>query len=364
MRHFRLICILLISLTSLGCRMAAPMMVWEPSAYRARTISSIAMAPIMGDQALAAKLNEAMIENQPKSGYPIAFLHPKMLEEITNIQLAGYDGQPSDIAGLSAARRANADVMLQGEIIQAKTQSQEPKKGKLDFRVRPSEEMAVSWTLTDVTTGERVASHLTKLDRVTAERLYPDVLAQPGEPMNRLVHGVARESWMFLVPKTKAEDTTLVLPWLMPGASKIRHGNAMAKQGRWDLAEEKWQDAASKYSWSDAAWHNLALSAVAREDFELARRRLNHAKTILPNDRADKTERWIDEKQHDYHRALGLPDREGGWLVPDPPPRLELEEIPSSEPRDIDELPWWTAIPGMKPPGWTWGKWLTQPWVF
>jgi tetratricopeptide (TPR) repeat protein len=339
------------------------MVVWKPALSRDRLITSIAMSPIHGPEELASKLQEAMITNQPPAGSPIAFLSPAQLEEITQIQLAGYDGQPSDIAGLSAARRANVDVLLQGQIVRWRTEPQEPKQGKLDGRYRPSENMTVSWTVTDVATGERIGSNTMTLERSQAENAFPELAQLGGEPIDRVAQGLARESWTMFAPNTTKEDTILVLPWFLPGASKIRQGNGYARLGRWDLAEQQWQDAASKHSWNKAAWHNLALSAAAREDFELARRRLEHAQTVAPNDRADKTHRWLDEKQHDYHRAHRLPDREGGWLVPDPPPAVSPDEVPSTEPQQIDDLPWWTAIPGTKPPGWTWRQWLFQPLV-
>ncbi len=130
----------------------------------------------------------------------------------------------------------------------------------------------------------------------------------------------------------------------------MRQGNGYARQGRWDLAEEKWQDVASKYPSSKTAWNNLAISAVAKEDFELARDRIEHAKSFIPWDRARKTERWIDEKQHDYHRALGLPDREGGWLMPDPPARASLDEVPASRPWTSTNFPGGLPFPAPNRP--------------
>jgi hypothetical protein len=345
-----------------GCRMTAPMTVWEPPLNRARTFGSIAMSPIAGPAEVTGKLHEAMIVNQPQAGQPIAFLHPQLLQEMTSIQLASFDGQPSDIAGLSAARRANADVLLQGQVLRVNTEPPPPRKSPLDKSPQPSEQISLSWAVIDVGSGERIGFHTLTIDREQAEKAYPDLNSLGGEPVDRVIQAISRESWAMFSPRTKTVDTMLVLPWFIPGSNLVRQGNGFARQGRWDLAEERWQDAAAKHSWNDAAWHNLALSAAAREDFELARRRLNHAKTWWPNDRADKTERWLDETQRSYHRALSLPDRQGGWLQPDPPPNLSPETVPSADPRDIDQLPWWTAIPGTKPPEWSWRQWLTQPW--
>ncbi len=348
-------------LSCIGCSMTAPIYVWQPPLNQPRTIQSIALAPIHGPPELAVKLDKAMIESQPKTGNAIALLHPKLLEEMTSIQMASFDGHPSDIAGLSAARRANADVLIQGQIVRARLEPQEPKRGRLDFRKRPSEQVIVSWTVTDVPSGERLKSETLTLDREQSELIFPDVKAMSGDPVDRVIQAISRQSWKTFSPMTNKEDALLALPWISPGASRMRQGNGYARQGRWDLAEQKWQDVASKHPSNNAAWNNLALAAAAHEDFELARDRIEHSKTIVPWDRARTTERWIDKHQHNYHRALGLPDREGGWLMPDPPLPKPIEEIPSADVQDIDELPWWTAIPGTKPPGWSWGQWLTQP---
>lgn len=352
--------------SAMGCAMSAPMYVWKPALNQKKAIRTIAVAPTYGNKELAEKLDQAIIGAQPKAGGSITLLHPRLLEEMTNIQLVSYDGQPSDLAGINAARRANADILLQGQILLSRTEPQEPQKGMFDFRSRPSEMVTVAWTVTDVASGERVGAHTIRLDRVRAEKEFPDLVHLQGDNMDKVVAAISRKSWSMFSPITTQDDATLALPWVMPGASLIRKGNGFAKQGRWDLAEESWQDAATKHRKNKAAWHNLAVSAVARQDFDLARRRVDHAKTILPNDRADKTERWIDHQQHEYHRAFGLGPREGGWLEPDPPEPPEPGEIfpvQPVEPVDIEDMPWWTAIPGTKPPGWTWKQWLTQPWA-
>jgi tetratricopeptide (TPR) repeat protein len=87
---------------------------------------------------------------------------------------------------------------------------------------------------------------------------------------------------------------TLDLPWVWAGSSQVRKGNGYARQGRWDLAEREWQDAAENYPSNTAAWHNLSLAAVAREDFELAKARIKHANSFLPGDPTYKTQLWIE----------------------------------------------------------------------
>ncbi len=341
--------------------MSAPVFVWQPPLNQPRAVKTIALAPIHGAQELAAKIDQAMIESQPQSAAQITLLHPQLLEEMTSIQLAAFDGQPSDVAGLSAARRAGADVLLQGQIVRASLEPQEPKDGRFDMRKRPSEQIAVAWTVTDVPSGARLNSATVMIDREEAELAYPEITAVAGDNVDRVIKGISKESWKMFGPSTKKEDVTIALPWFSIGASRMRQGDGYARQGRWDLAEEQWQDVAKKHPSNKAAWNNLAIAAAAHEDFELGRSRLVHAKSFLPSGRVRETERWLDEKQHDYHRALGLSDREGGWLVPDPPAPTPTQDLPAADAIDIDKLPWWTAIPGTKPPGWTWWQWLTQP---
>jgi len=347
--------------------MTAPIHLWRPARNQDRPIHRIAISPIYGPRDLAAKLDESMIASQPRVGKSIVLLHPKLLEEMTSIQLATYDGQPSDLAGLSAARRADADILVQGQIVNVNIEPQLEKRGFWDFRKRPSESITVSWTVTEVNSGKRLGESTMKMDREQAEKQYPDLMLLQGEPIDKVIQAASRESWSMFSPGTKVEDSVLALPWIMPGSSKIREGNGFARQSRWDMAEDAWQEAASKHPRNTAAWNNLAIASVAKQDFELARNRVQHAKTIAKWDRARKTEQWIDAKQQEYHQAFALPDREQGWLspmAPKPPGQLnnqEMKDFVPVKPVDIDELPWWTAIPGTKPPGWTWKQWLTQP---
>jgi hypothetical protein len=366
--HVRFLCItFLLLVMQVGCAMTAPIHLWRPAKDQNRPIHRIAISPTFGPRELAEKLDESMISAQPKLGNSIVLLHPKLLEEMTSIQLATYSGQPSDVAGMSAARRADADILLQGQIVNARTQPQEPKKGFWDWRKRPTESITVSWSATDVRTGERLGESTIKIDRDEAEKQYPDLKLLAGEPIDKVVQAASRQSWTMFSPGTRSEDAVLVLPWITPGASKTRQGNGYARQGRWDLAEAAWQEAVSKHPSNTAAWNNLAIASVAKQDFELARNRVEHAKTIVKWDRARKTESWIDRKQQEFHQAFGLPDREDGWLsplAPKPPAawvKPEEQEFNPVAPVDIDQMPWWTAIPGTKPPGWTWKQWLTQP---
>ena len=104
----------------------------------------------------------------------------------------------------------------------------------------------------------------------------------------------------------------------------------------------------------------LPLRFVGRggcEDFDAAKEQLSDVSWPLSTRLPAESRFWLDQRDRQYRAAHGLGKPEQGWLLPDP---VEAEVL-SVKPTSIEELPWWTAIPFVKPPGWTWRGWLTQP---
>jgi len=349
-----------------GCHMSAPMRTWKASKVSKAGFVRIAVAPIGGNPNAAERLQNAMKLAQPQPNPLVAALHPADLERVGGIQLVSYDNQPNDMATLSAARRAGMDYLLQGHILNddLDTPPPDPKK-KPRFRIfKPKEKvqsLSVHWVITDVNSGTRVQEQTVTTDRLEAEKQFPD-LTMPSEGQGgRVLMASARQSWDLVAPSNEKTDAILDLPWVMQGSSQVRKGNGYARQGRWDLAEVEWQEAASLHPWNSAAWTNLSLAAVAKEDFQLARDRLKHANTFLPGDSTFSTLTWIEQRQREHHQVLNLAPPESGWTLAEPPKATRPEEVPASPPRDLKEMPWWTAIPFVPPPGWTWKQWWMQP---
>jgi hypothetical protein len=356
-----LVCVLMA-----GCKMTAPMHVWKASEVPKHGIVRVAVAPIGGKTDATDRLLNAMQRAQPQPNPMLAAMYPHELSQVGGIQLVSYDNQPNDMATLSSARLAGMDYILQGNIIDEALDIPPPEPTpKRRFRLfKPKEKLeylTVHWSIVDVSSGQRIKEEIVSIDRKQAEKKYPELMMFAQGNDSRVLMASAKQSWSMVAPTTETTQAMLDLPWFMPGSSQVRKGNGYARQGNWQAAERVWQEAVDQHSWNTAAWKNLSLAATAKEDFQLARDRLKHADTILPGDSTFPTLTWIEQRQRDYHKSLDLAPPATGWTLPDPPQSVRPNEVPSSPPRDLKDLPWWTAIPFVPPPGWTWKQWWTQP---
>ena len=341
------------------------MHVWREASIAKRPLQRVALGGVAGPPEIAAQLQNAILQNQPNFAGHIAMLDPLWLEQNTAVQVANFEGNPSDVGAINAARRAGADVLIEAEVLRHDLEPRPPQPQSRWFRKERQipESMTVAWKLTDVQTGHRIAQETTVVDREKAEKLYPDLEMSASDGAGRVITAAARNSWDFLSPHLEKENATLALPWFTPGATRMRRGNGYARQGRWDKAEAEWQEVADRYRRNRGAWHNLAMAAVAREDFTMARMRLEHAKSWLPLTPDEASLVWLETQQRAFHSAHQLPPPPGGWTLPDPPQVLRPDQVQSTHPKDIEDMPWWTAIPFTKPPNWTWSQWFSQPWT-
>lgn len=340
---------------AIGCQMTAPMHVWKAGEVPKAGALRIAVAPIGGNGETCDRLLEALQRFQPNPSPLVVAVYPTELSQIGGIQLVSFDNQPNDMATLASARRGAMDYLLQGNIVREELNLPPPDTKKRWFRLFKAKEkvesLTVHWSIVDVQSGQRIREKTITVDRKQADKDNPELtfLAQDGDA--RVLAASARQSWSFVAPTTERVEAMLDLPWFSPGSSLVRKGNAYAKQGDWERAEQEWQQAADQHSWNKAAWKNLSLAAVAREDFQLARDRLKHADTFWPGDSTFPTLNWVEQRQRSYHQAMNLSPPKEGWTLPDPPKPVRPDEVPSSPPKSEDELPWWTKIPAFPGPG-------------
>lgn len=377
-----------------GCTMSAPMAVMHPPRLNVSAMQRvpqpngthnqagpafpmrIAFAPIVAQPGLSKELEGALQAHLPSSSAPLEMITANALAEASPIALASTAPLTSDLTAIYAARQARADLLLIGEVLRDDLTDDSSSANDLPpelnharsnrvslppaFAKRPMQ-VAVAWRVFDVHSGKVIGTQAISINRIEADRRYPDLeFALPAE-RDRVIAASARETWRAVTPYLQKEDVVIALPWLQPGAAQIRTGNAYARMGRWDLAEKEWAEAVEKHPFSNSAKLNLAIAQAAREDFYDAKKTLGTLGSLRTRRLQSETLIWIDQRHRWYHEALMLPPPKGGWAFPDSS-EVKSTPAPSTAP-DPEDAPWWTVIPFTKPPGWTWRQWLFQPWL-
>ena len=367
-----------------GCHMSAPMHVWKQPRLDDDSLADaflshrgalcVAIAPVGGPPEIAQKINDSMMATRPQTIPNLAVLFPDQLEKNSGIQLVSFDGQPSEMAAFGAAKRSGAKFVLSGQILahdlSPRQATNKVKRASFRRKKTPDESMSVRWTVFDAQSGSRLGESTIDMDTKKAVQDFPD-LAYQGSPETIVIAACARRSWELLIPTTSATRATLDLPWLMPGSASVRKGNAYARLGQWEQAERQWQETADLHPWNLAAWHNLSMAAVAKEDFQLARDRLRHADPWwIPGDQTAKSSAWIDSVKNQYDACFDPanasfdPIQNSPQQLGEPEHSSKVSSEPAVAPRSLDDQPWYTMIPFIPPPGWSWSDWWYQSILF
>ncbi len=302
---------------------------------------------------------------RPSARADLALITTKQLADVSPIQLASTASLSNDSTALMAARIAKADYLLQGEVLSSKlNKAAEVKSASYSTEDKiGNEQLITSWRLIDVRTARAIANQAVSLNTAVVDEAYPDLLATMPNPSVRLVTASARDAWRELAPSVERDQVELMIPWPQLGAIPTRMGIVDARKGRWDLAEQKWELATRRNPLNIAARHNLAIAHAAREDFPGAKEMLQTVRWPLSKRLPAESRFWLDQKHRQFQAAHGLGRPEQGWLFPDPIQDNGKFQSEPVRPVNIDDLPWWTAIPLMKPPGWSWRDWWLQPWA-
>lgn len=307
-----------------GCQAAAPIHVWAPPTIQSTVGKRVAIPPLAGDPEIAGPLHAAMLRLQPRSnGIQVYAVDARTLERDETIRLASAtEGQTSDIALLSLARSNGVDYILQGEVmsirdaaVRRSTERPDPmlpsRPKNLDPLARiPGQDvdsedslLRVSWNLIEVTGSQPLSGQ-----PVVTRRLL-------GQDEAAVVTAAAEAAWQLVIPHVIQDQAQLAAPRLALGSAAIRRGNEAAAHGDWMQAEQRWMEVLRQRPRQHAALHNLAVAAVARQDYEAARRLIAQALQISSSPLYQDTAVWIEQRQRDYHIAFGLPDPPGGWAA-------------------------------------------------
>lgn len=379
-RQFRQICCCAVILSNLGlwsgCSSTAGVHVWKPASVATPASARVALGPVAGVPELSHRIETALLAQRPAARADVALFTAEQLAESCPIRLVSTASLTSDLTAIHAARSMGADILLQGEILSAEVDLEKPLKeepknvnyNELFFAQEEKEELGnenilISWRVIDVESGETLGTEVFNLRSKDAAKQYPDLEVQSSDGTELLIAATARETWKAISPVVVKEEVQLASPWLLPGSFRTRLGVRAAKKGQWEIAQRHWRKVADTFWFNAAAQHNLAIALAAQEDFEGAKEQVQKATGFFARSLPNETLFWLDASHRNYVDAHGLTPPAEGWVfsAPSSSPTAIVDFV---EPVEIEDLPWWTALPFAKPPGWTWQDWLRQPIVF
>ncbi len=294
-----------------GCRMGVPLHVWQPPQLESTVGRRVAVSQLAGPEELAEKIGSQLIATAPRdAGRETELVDAKSLQPKTHIQLvSATDQAPNDVALAAVARREEIDFVLRGEILADRYASH--RDGEPLTSDQP---LTISWRLTSLTENRPAGGQPVTVDIESAVDRYPD-LGLAADKDSLLATAMSRDTLRLITPWIDRQRVSLAIPYLLPGSKEIRRGNAAALAGRWAEAEAIWQDVIARQPAQVAALHNLALAAVARQDFSMAKTLGRKAVRRQPSRLHKNTLVWIELRQRDYHEAFHLPDPPEGWFV-------------------------------------------------
>ncbi len=211
-----------------GCAMSAPMHVLHPPRLAVPGATRIAFAPIAAKEALAGEFEQALRAQTPTIRGELQLLTAADLLAASPVRLASTAPLTGDMTALLAARQAQAELLLMGEVVQDDLGAAEhdekylppevaaytPTKIPLlaPSAVQRPERVAVAWRVFDVASGAQVGSHTLAIDRIAADREYPDLQLIFPMPRERVIAASARQTWQAVTPYLAKEDAVIALP--------------------------------------------------------------------------------------------------------------------------------------------------------
>lgn len=321
---FAPLCLIVASLLLGGCQSTAPIHVWSVPVIDSAVGMRVAVAPLAGDPQVALPLHRAMLRQQPRTpGREVFAINAATLESTAVVRLASAtEGEPSDLALLHLARQHAIDWVLQGEVLAERGGPRTailppavapaggplpPGQGSRAAEPAPEAQgptlVRVSWKLVSVSGSAPLAGQPLVTHR------------EPGQSTDDLIAKAAEAAWELVTPHVRQDQTQLSAPRLAWGSRDIRRGNEAAASGQWHQAEQIWSEVLHRHPAQHAAMHNLAVAAVARQDFAAAQRLIAQALRSRNSSLYQDTAVWIERRQRDYHAAFSLPDPPEGWAA-------------------------------------------------
>jgi hypothetical protein len=254
----------------------------------------LAIAVVADDPVLTDQLEVALAATKP-SAIQSVFLRNEDLHPLR--QVSTQSRPKSDLEALAESRQQGVSTLIIGEVLQRPKRTRTEAPGTLD-------RLSVSWRVVDVASGATLGGAPAYMDAELAQRRGQGADTD-------LMRNLAQVSWHVVAPHVESSEIELAKSTWHLGAKKVREGNHLARKGGWPEAQRRWEEAVKISARNHAAMHNLALAAVAREDFEEARRWIQRA--MKAHRGYEETYAWIEIRRKEYHDAFRLPDPPDGW---------------------------------------------------
>ncbi len=324
-RHgFRFVVFLLVAVPA-GCRVSAPVHVWEPARLASTVGKRVAVSVVSTPEGTAGAIRERLVGRDPLpsprsrsvsgrgSGESVAgsqavmgtqLVDARRLESASPVRLVSAgDGEINDVALASVASQRGFDFLLHGQVIDAS-----------GSRPGAEDRLTVSWRLTDLSGDDPPKGLPVAVRWEAAFARHPD-LAWLGDRESALAEAVVRETCGLISPSVALRQASLAVSYVTPGSRGVRRGNAAAREGNWAEAQRIWGETIRNHPEQSAAWVNLAIAAVAEQDFASARELARLAAARHPSGIARENLVWVELMQRQYHDAFDLPDPPEGWVV-------------------------------------------------
>lgn len=341
-----------------GCKSPATLVTWQPAEVQNAVGDRVLVAPLVGPQPWAARVEAAVLSETPQHAARPALVQAARTptKPATSVQLASATSIPtarpaaqprtiSDLQLLTDARAGNFDWLLMGEILavgsaraptnangrlftpSTETPSNEPPRGAQreadhgasSTAAEPSPaapRLAVAWRLYDVRAGEPIADRVL----VATPETPPLPAALPAAAADQhLATTAGRLAWSLLTAGLQRQTIALAEPWILPGSREVRRANQLARSGRWPAAQQAWQAVLEDHPRQHAARHNLAIAAVARQDYPAARRLIRETLRQRQRGMYRETAVWIELQQRAFHTGFQRPEPADGWVLTRPP---------------------------------------------
>lgn len=300
-----------------GCRMGAPVHVWEPPQLESAVGKKVVVSAVAGPDQIADDVKQKLLEQAPTDqGRETILVDAAGLQAKSEIQLvSASDAEPNDVALASVARKDGADFLLRGEVITDRT--------KVPIQSDEDRTLKISWRLTALDMIHPGGGSPVVVDVKSAIDRYPD-LALASNYDEVLATAAVRDTYRLIAPSVTRDRVQLAIPYVLPGSRDVRRGNAAARAGQWGKAEAIWQAVIERHPKFAAALHNLSLAAAAGQDFSRAKQLARKAIRIQPTGLHQQTLVWVELKQRAYHEAFNLPDPPEGWFVTESPSEMKV----------------------------------------